>query len=214
MEHRDLLGLLRDKYHKVLGGHVLDFLPETEQGRLYLSQADHVLRVSSSLTVFMSHLTSQGQDADCLQVIENNEKQINNAHNMRLRIVVRLVRCVVHDMAERAHKQGVDIDLVALKEFLNKLVIIQDETLSNGVFRVRPDQTFLRIMDDESQDGRRLSALEDKVSKGLGIGGQIDFDTAQDGVIPNKSTMHAMQQVSSFSKHALRLMDYFRSIHR
>ncbi|KAF4587104.1 hypothetical protein EYR40_011125 [Pleurotus pulmonarius] len=177
MEHRDLLGLLRGKYHEVLGGHVLDFLPETEQGRRYLDQAVHLM------------------DADCLQVIEMNEKQINNAHNMRLRIVVRLVRCVVHDMAERAHKHGVDIDLIALKAFLNKLVIVQDKTLSNGVFWVKPDQTFLWMMDDESQDGLCLSALEDKVSKGLGIGGQIDFDTAQDGVMPNKSTMHAMQRV-------------------
>lgn len=134
---------------------------------------------------------------------------------MRLRIVIRLTRCFVYEIAALRNRTNGNISLDAVKAFLDRLQIIREKKLTDGVFNVKPDQGFVLMdEDDEDEDGPCLSTCEDKGSPGLGKGGKIDLDTAQDGEIPNTSTLHAIQQVSSFSKHALCLMDYFRCIHR
>ncbi|KAG5220264.1 hypothetical protein IMY05_C4635000100 [Salix suchowensis] len=48
---------------------------------------------------------------------------------------------------------------------------------------------------DGSSSKLCLMPTEDKVSTGLGLGLLIDFDSAQEGDVPNMTTMHAMKQV-------------------
>lgn len=130
---------------------------------------------------------------------------------MRLRMAIRLACCVIYEIAIIRKTSGAAVDLNHVQSLLKILDIKREETLTAGVYWVRPDHCFVL-----TKEGCRfhLAAVEEKGSTGLGIGGTIDFDTAQETGVPNQSTEHALKQVSSFSKHGFRLIDYFRSIRR
>ena len=130
---------------------------------------------------------------------------------MRLRMAIRLASCLTYEIAVIRQTSGAAVDLNHVQSLLKILNIKREETLTAGVYWVRPDHCFVL-----TKEGRRLRlvAVEEKCSSGLGIGGTINFDTAQETGVPNQSTEHALKQVSSFSKHGFCLIDYFRSIRR
>ncbi|KAF4583660.1 hypothetical protein EYR38_002415 [Pleurotus pulmonarius] len=174
MENLDLLGPLREKYCSILGANILDYVPQTEHGLVFFEGARSILQ------------------AGLLAVEESNEAQINEGNSMRLHIAIRLACCLIYEIAVIRKTSGAAVDLNHVQSLLKALSIKSQQTLTAGIYRVIPDHCL--VLDT---GGRRfhLVAVEEKCSRGLGIGGTIDFDTAQETGVPNQSTEHALKQV-------------------
>ncbi|KAF4584747.1 hypothetical protein EYR38_001978 [Pleurotus pulmonarius] len=175
MEHLDLLGPLRTNYLSILGANVLDYVPQTAHGLMLFEGARIIMQ------------------AALLAVEESNEAQINEGNSMRLQIALRLACCLIYEIAEIRKLSGAAVDLNHVQSLLDALGIKSQQTLTAGIYRVVPDHCIALDM-----GGRRfhLVAVEEKGSRGLGIGGTIDFDTAQETGVPNQSTEHALKQVT------------------